>query len=245
MGCKEDWTDVADTIGSDYAHLLVDFPGHGSTASMIAPQLTDHDFTMPGCAELLLRLLDDLHIERCHLVGYSMGGRLALYLLVHHGDRFIKAVVESASPGLETEDERRARLDRDFHFARRLEDEPIDDFTDEWYAQPLFATMDRQSERFAAMLARRRRSISAGLARSLRLMGTGAQPSLWNDLGGIAAPLLLLAGELDAKFTAIAGRMTPLCPHAATAIIPHAGHNVHFERPDDYAHALATFLATG
>jgi len=245
IGGKEDWTEIAERVGAQYTHLPVDLPGHGTTAPMMAPQLTDHDFTMTGCASLVVRLLDDLHVERCHLVGYSMGGRLALYLLVHHGDRFHKAVVESASPGLETENERRARLDHDFHLARRLEDEPIDTFLKDWYAQQLFATMDRQGARFAALLARRRRAQPGGLARSLRLMGTGAQPSLWEDLGRIEAPLLLVTGERDTKFTAIAERTAPLCPKAVTAIIPHAGHNVHFERPDVYAHTLEEFLATG
>jgi len=242
MGCREDWTETTERIGPIFSHLTVDLPGHGRSAPMMAPHLTDHDYSMPGCAALLIRLLDDLHIERCHLVGYSMGGRLALFLLVHHGERFSRAAIESASPGLATESERNARLKHDQELATRLECEPFDTFLQSWYDQPLFASVDRQSARFGALLQRRRLSHPVELARSLRLMGTGAQPSLWSNLGRISPPLLFVTGAVDSKFTQIAARMAPLCPRAATAIIPDTGHLVHFERPDVYSHELKTFL---
>ncbi|MBU0982518.1 MAG: 2-succinyl-6-hydroxy-2,4-cyclohexadiene-1-carboxylate synthase [candidate division Zixibacteria bacterium] len=237
LGCGEDWSDVALRIGSQFSHLTVDLPGHGPHPQDAAP-----DYSMATSAQHLIRLLDHLRLDSCDVVAYSMGGRLALYLAVHFPDRFRRLVVESSSPGLKTVEERTERCRRDNQLADSLEKQSFELFLNMWYGQPLFATMDRTGDRFASLIGRRRRGKPLALARSLRDMGTGAQPSLWNRLTELAMPILFLAGEKDRKFSRLAADMAHLCPQGELAILAEAGHNVHFEQPERLADEIRRFL---
>jgi pimeloyl-ACP methyl ester carboxylesterase len=116
-------------------------------------------------------------------------------------------------------------------------------FVDDWMALPLFESQRRLPE---AVLRRERerrlRADPAGLAGSLRGFGTGAQPSLWERLEDVRAPALLLTGDLDPKFEALADRMADRMPAAARATVPGAGHAVHLERPDAWLARVRAFL---
>lgn len=241
MGSGDDWQYAVERIGSSFSHLMVDLPGHGKSEDMDAypPSV----YSMPGCAAEILRLLDSLKIARCHVVGYSMGGRLALYLAIHHGERLGRFVIESGSPGLKTQAERDERRRRDEDLADSLRVRSFDDFLKFWYSQPLFSTMDQSSDAFASMLKRRNTNNPKALAMSLEQMGTGVQPSLWAELPKIKNPMLFVAGEKDHKFNQLAAAMAYLCPAAELAIIASAGHNVHFEQTREYASQVRTFLS--
>jgi 2-succinyl-6-hydroxy-2,4-cyclohexadiene-1-carboxylate synthase len=81
-----------------------------------------------------------------------------------------------------------------------------------------------------------------GLAKSLREIGTGKQPSLWNNLSNIATPVLLLTGEDDKKFVSIAEEMKKKCMAAEMKIIKNCGHAVHFEKPEDFIREINRFF---
>jgi len=240
LGCKEDWSETAASLGESFSHLQIDLTGHGVSAETA---YEDRHFTMAGCAAKVIEVLDHLKIERCRLVAYSMGGRLGLFLLTHYPDRFLSAVIESASPGLKTKSERDERRARDERLAEELAGGDMPVFLERWYAQPLFATLDRAGPGFEQLFRRRRTGNPEQLARSLRLMGTGVQPSLWDRLGDIACPVLFVAGERDDKFRRLAEEMHRLCPKGQKAIIPKAGHSSHFERPEEFARAVRRFFA--
>ncbi len=236
MGCKEDWDEVVSLFGDRFSHLRIDLPGR------IPGGFTDSDYTMPGCGQLIAGLLDDLGIGRCHVIGYSMGGRLALYLAVHHPDRVGSLAIESGSPGLKTEREQNERISRDKQLAQAIIQDDLESFLKSWYSQPLFASIDQNSDRFKRLLERRMTSDRIELAKSLRYMGTGVQPSLWKRLPTVSSPLLFLAGEKDFKFQAIGAETADLCPHSELSIIAGAGHNVHFEQPAEYCSQICRFF---
>lgn len=236
MGRGLDWEPVADVLARDYRCLLPDLPGHGDTPwDGVSP--TWHDV-----ADEVIRLLEACGVASCSLVGYSMGGRLALYLLLAYPARFRAAVLESASPGLETEEERRARREHDERLAQAMESQPLAKTVRDWYDQPLFATMARQPERLSRLLEERAGRDLRGLATSLRVMGTGRQPSLWERLPTCATRLCLVAGALDAKYAALARRMAETCPNAELHLFPDCGHNVHWENGAEYTRRVKAFL---
>jgi 2-succinyl-6-hydroxy-2,4-cyclohexadiene-1-carboxylate synthase len=238
LGCKDDWSEVVNLLGSGFSHLTVDLPGH----RMPARSLPLEYYSLPGCAELIVRLLNHLQIEHCHLVAYSMGGRLALYLLTHYSDRFLSAVIESATAGLRTEAERSTRLQQEQFWITRLRERTFDEFLNDWYVQPLFNTIDRNDPRFKELMERRRSHDPAALALSLEHMGTGVMSSLWDKFPGITIPLLFVAGERDEKYCSLAREMASLCPDAQAAIIANAGHNAHFECPVAFGETVVQFL---
>lgn len=238
MGSSADWMeDVVPFFAQQYYCVAVDLPGHGKTATV-----RRDDYRMEKCAAAVTALLDTLSVSQADLIGYSMGGRLALYMAVNFSGRVGKAVIESASPGLAGETERKARVEQDRKLADRILNTPMQQFLNEWYQQPLFETMDKASDAYQRMFTRRAGNDPRKLVLSLELMGTGAQPSLWDKLDKIRSSLLLIVGEHDPKFKAIASDMRNQCPVATTAVVEDAGHTVHFDNPDEYIELVRQFL---
>lgn len=238
MGSGQDWVETAQAL-PDCRCILVDVPGHGLSAGCPAEL-----FPMPRAALALLAVLDDAGVGQCIPVGYSMGGRLALYLAVTHPDRCRALVVESGSPGPASEQERESRRQWDESRAAEPESQGMAAFLEDWYRQPLFHSIRRNEARFAALMERRRRNDIAGLARSLRLMGTGSQPSLWRQLSTIPFPWLAVAGELDSRYRKTMQDMVSVSKEGRLVLIPDAGHNTHFENPEAFSRALREFLAS-
>ncbi len=239
MGSSADWADDNVSMFSEERRMVaVDLPGHGGTV-VTGP---DKSYRMEHCAAGLIELMDTLKMDRCDLVGYSMGGRLALFMSLEYPDRFRRVVLESASPGLKTAGERRARIAHDEKLARRLETQPLKDSLAEWFDQPLFASMRSSGARFDALTRRRLQNEVSGLCLSLRMMGAGVQPSLWSRLNRLSRPLLLIVGEKDAKFQTIGRDMVARGKGVTMDVVEDAGHNVHFERPEAYAESVERFL---
>jgi 2-succinyl-6-hydroxy-2,4-cyclohexadiene-1-carboxylate synthase len=228
LGCGQDLSAIA--LSTNHYCLLPDLPGHGGSLAL-------GDWAMGGVAAAVVKLLDRLRIDQTSLYGYSMGGRLALYLAVHWPDRFPKVILESASPGLETEVERQVRIGRDRQWIDLIEQD-FPRFLALWYAQQLFANLVKQPG-WHEVYKRRLGNEPKGVARSLSKMGLGQQPSLWEALPGLRSRVTLLVGEQDEKFVAINRRMAGLIPRAKLTIAP-AGHTVHMENPGA---AIAAILA--
>lgn len=235
-GSSANWQAHIDVFASELRVLAVDLPGHGATDA--PPEL--ERYYMETVAGDLIALLDTLAISKVHLSGYSMGGRLALYTAIHYPERVQSLILESASPGLETDAERLARVRSDEALARKIEQQGVAAFIREWEQLPLFAT---QSELMKQQLHELRlQNRAEGLANSLRGMGTGVQPSLWGKLPELRLPVLLLAGALDTKFTGIARKMQTLLPHAELQVVPDVGHTIHLENPTYFDLAVLEFV---
>jgi 2-succinyl-6-hydroxy-2,4-cyclohexadiene-1-carboxylate synthase len=235
MGSRLDWLPVAEVLSRTHRCLAVDLPGHGATAAPGDEAL----WTPAGCVAALAALL--AQSGGGSVVGYSLGGRLALQLAVEHPGLVSRAVIVSASPGIADEPARLARRAEDERRARRLETQGLEPFLDDWYRQPLFAPL-REHPGYAAVLERRRRNEPRLLARSLRSMGTGSQRSLWGDLDGLRAPLLFLAGERDSKFAALAFDAVALCRQGEAVILRGRGHALVEEDPEAVATETEGFL---
>lgn len=238
MGAADDWNAVIEKLEADFRCIAVDLPGHGASVGRAASS-----YSMEATAEALCDVIDHQKIDRCTPVGYSMGGRLALYFAMHHTERCEKLVLESASPGLVSEAEREVRRGVDEARALRLETD-FAGFVDDWFQLPLFATLRRDEKELRRMIERRKRNDPQGLARSLREMGTGTQPSLWERLETLDVSTLALAGALDGKFAEIAEHMAVRSPKIRADLVPDTGHVIHAERPEVFVQHLQSFLST-
>lgn len=238
IGSRHDWHPVTEVIARTHRCIAVDLPGHGETGDPRDPIL----WTPDGCVAALAGLLDAA--GGGSVVGYSLGGRLALQLAIEHPGVATRAVIVSSSPGLADEPTRQTRRAEDEQLAHRLETQGLEAFLDGWYRQSLFATL-REQPRYFEVLERRHRNDPRLLARSLRSMGTGSQRSLWGDLPGLRTPLLFLAGERDSKFTALAFDAVALCPLAEAVILRGRGHALVEEDPEAVARETAGFLGDG
>jgi 2-succinyl-6-hydroxy-2,4-cyclohexadiene-1-carboxylate synthase len=184
--------------------------------------------------------------EPVDLVGYSMGGRMALAYAVGNPDQVRRLVLESASPGLETEEARAARRAADEDLARFLETEGVEAFVERWETLELFESQrSLPAPVRASHRARRLLNHPRSLAACLRGLGTGALPSYWGSLAGLRVPVLVLVGALDRKFAALGARMADALPDARVVEVAGAGHAVHLERPDAWLGAVTGFLSGG
>lgn len=238
-GSAATWAGLAAQLAPQRQCIALDLIGHGKSGAPADPAR----YTMDHAVQDIAGLLDVLGISRVDLLGYSLGGRLALQFAVAAPGRVRALILESASPGLASPAERAARIAADDALAEVIERDGIEAFVAHWEALPLWAS---QAELPAELRARQRTQRLAnrpqGLANSLRGMGTGRQRALWDMLPTLTIPTLLLAGALDAKFSAIAQQMAATLPRADLAIIAAAGHAIHLEQPEIFGQRVAVFL---
>ena len=238
--CFEFKTAIA-VLSEQFYCVAIDLQGHGQTEAIDRDNDHDDYYTIQFTASFVIKFLDLLRLERCFLVGYSMGGRVALYLALYFPQYFHRVVLESASAGLRSTKERSDRLAKDRQLAAKLETSDFRLFLENWYQQPIFATL-RSHPDFLQMLAHRLNNSPVQLAKSLRNLSTGMQPSLWEHLSENEIPLLLIVGDLDSKFVQINRQMQSLCKYAQLEIIPSCGHNIHFENPIVFIEKIQSFL---
>lgn len=225
---RDCWGPLLDDLVTDHEVCRIDAPGHGRSSTLHAGLRTG------------ARLIADQGRWATYL-GYSMGGRFLLHLALANPELVERLVLIGATGGIDHDAERAERRGADEAMAQRLERDGIDAFVDAWLAQPLFAGLPE----WARFRAHRRENTVEGLAESLRQAGTGAQDPLWDRLDRLEMPVLLVAGEVDAKFSALAHRLAgAIGDNAEVAIVPAAGHAAHLERPDEFIAVLRRFLAT-
>jgi 2-succinyl-6-hydroxy-2,4-cyclohexadiene-1-carboxylate synthase len=221
------WDPVVAALGERYRALAPDLRGHASASDLVPVTLA--------------AVLEDLAaVAPAHfgVVGYSMGGRLALHAALALPDRIDRLVLIGASPGIADPAEREARRAADDALADEVEGLSIEEFATRWARTPVLA--GQPPEVLAAVHTDRLRNRPTGLARALRGLGTGALPSLWDRLPEVAMPVALVVGERDQKFRAIATEMAAGLPRATVVVVPGAGHAVHLEAPAAVAGAISS-----
>jgi 2-succinyl-6-hydroxy-2,4-cyclohexadiene-1-carboxylate synthase len=172
-------------------------------------------------------------------VGYSMGGRLCLQLALDRPELVEALVLVSASPGLANARDREARVAADEKLAQSIERDGVDAFLEEWLAQPLFASVPPD----APGLDDRHSLPAAYLAGCLRVLGTGAMPSLWNRLGELRVPVALVTGTKDQKFEQIAGSMYERMRGDIVHTRLDGGHALPLEHPAVLGGYIVAFAA--
>ena len=218
--------------------VAVDLVGHGKSDLPSDPERYQVEEMLTDLGEVL----DALSLEKARWLGYSMGGRIALAGAIMTPSRISGLVLESASPGLAVEGERRGRRRADEALAEGILRGGMEAFVDHWMGLPLFATQGKLPPSIRSLTRERKlRNDPEALAACLRGIGTGTQPSFWDALQDITLPTLLLAGEEDKKFTQVASAMAEAIPRAALRLMPKAGHAIHLENPFAWLAAVLTF----
>jgi 2-succinyl-6-hydroxy-2,4-cyclohexadiene-1-carboxylate synthase len=239
MGRGTDWLSIANDCAARFYCLLPDLPGHGANLNLPFSQPLDFELIAHGVA----RLIDQFELDAVHLVGYSMGGRIALYTALKYPEKIKSLTLEGASPGIKTEQARRERAALDDQHALRLRAEGLETFIEEWYNMPLFQSLHRYPQLLDRVKQQRKQNDPGWMAKIISELSPGRQPSLWPHLGALTVPVLLVSGALDQKYSEMAVAMAQQFPKATVKIIPASGHNVHLEQPAQFAELLTAFLS--
>jgi 2-succinyl-6-hydroxy-2,4-cyclohexadiene-1-carboxylate synthase len=239
-GDSSTWTPFCPTWGKHSKLIIPDIIGHGETESPIDV----NRYNIESAAKDLLKLLDLLEIEQSDLLGYSMGGRLALTFAILYPERVRKLILESVSPGLKTEVERMQRRMKDADLANFINNQGIKSFVNYWEGIPLFSTMKNLPEPIQESIREQRLANNPkGLANSLFGMGTGSQPSWWEKINLVKCEVLLLTGSLDEKFCKIAESMQRDMKKASWIVINDSGHAIHVEQKEKFDTIVSDFLS--
>jgi 2-succinyl-6-hydroxy-2,4-cyclohexadiene-1-carboxylate synthase len=224
------WGPLGELLGAGRTVVRVDLPGHGGS-SAAAVGFDD------GVA-LLASVIDG----PADVLGYSLGARWALHLALAAPERVARLVTIGATAGIRDPRLRKERRLRDDAMADELERSgDLATFLERWLASPMFSRLVATQ----AQVEERERNTPAGLASSLRLAGAGVQEPLWDRLGALAMPTLLVAGAQDVRYGALGAEMARAAPHAVMALVPGAGHAAHLERPALCGAIIGHWLAAG
>lgn len=235
LGSSQDWQPVIDRLKDRYRCLAIDLPGHGrsihlSPASYTFPVLVNEMLTLAWPAQIIL-------------IGYSMGGRVALALAAQAPQRFKAVFIESASLGLANLVEKTQRLHHDRLLAQKLLQDGLENFLTFWYNQPLFTSLKKRLESNSDFLNKRRSGQAAELAKALEGLSVGNQEDLRERIHAFQGPMAYLAGKLDSKYVREGESLQSR--HSSCTFFPveGVGHNIHEEDLDSYFHILESFLS--
>ncbi len=238
LGCGGDWLEVTDHFAGRYFCILPDLPGHGRSTVGDDPQ----EYGFSATAEKIVAVVNCLEVGKVNLIGYSMGGRVALHLVLDYPYLFSTLVLEGINPGIRNEAERQQRLAWEDQIVQEIRQSELTAFIDHWYSLPLFRSLHNDPSRFEPLRQKRCLNNPAGLALSMAGIGLGKQANLWPRLAEIEIPTLLLSGSLDEKYQTVVMQMAGEMPNAKVEIISNAGHNTHYEKMDDYCRVVTEFL---
>jgi 2-succinyl-6-hydroxy-2,4-cyclohexadiene-1-carboxylate synthase len=238
-GSGLDFRPLAEHAGSPKALWAApDLPGHGTTGV-----LDVEASSLDAMAEVLERFVG-IYKLRPHVLGYSMGARLALHWALRGNTRFRSLTLVGGTAGIADDNERAKRKAQDNALAAHIRRTGTKAFAEEWEQRPIISSQERiPAEILKAMKARRRNHPAEGLARSLEAAGTGAMTPLWEMLPSLSNPLLIIAGEEDSKFVRISETLTNAVPIVKFHLIPLVGHCAHLEDSTSFLSEFAKQVA--
>lgn len=169
------------------------------------------------------------------LLGYSLGGRLAMHALLENPDLWNAAIIVSANPGLPCKRKKEERLASDIAWSKKFLEEPWESLMKQWNAREALAT--------STALARREEDYSREeLSRHLVNLSLGNQEDLSERLAKIMIPILWMAGENDPHYAMLAKNFRPAHPRSKIWIAPNSGHRIPWDSPAAFAAEIARFI---
>lgn len=237
LGSPKTWRSVLPRFERSRPCVLVELPGHGGRALVQEGPIR--------MEELTTSIVESLPAEgRFDLLGYSMGGRIALRLAVECPSRVRSLILESASPGIQDPSEREKRAAQDHRLAELIEMQGMDSFLKGWEMLPLFASQAGLPAPVRQAIRRdRSRTDVRAAVQYLRNFSPGSLPSMWGQLANLAVPLLFIAGQRDEAYRGVAREVGDTVDKSRVAVVSGAGHAVHLEQPEVFAALVLDFLA--
>jgi 2-succinyl-6-hydroxy-2,4-cyclohexadiene-1-carboxylate synthase len=238
-GRASSWGAHATAFARRFRLVAVDLPGHGRSGVPADPARASVERSADDLATILRRA----HAAPAHVLGYSLGARIALRLAISHPSAVRRLILESPSAGIADDAGRQARRASDEALADRLDRDGIGPFVDDWERQPVFDSYAAMpTARRVRIHADRLRNRPAGLAASLRGAGQGSMEPLFGRLTEVRAPTLIIAGALDPAGHGRAATIAEGIPGASLATIDTAGHAPHLETPTRFRELALAFL---
>jgi 2-succinyl-6-hydroxy-2,4-cyclohexadiene-1-carboxylate synthase len=238
-GCAEDWFPVFEQMPDKYNYIAMDIVGHGKSDVPGSPS----KYNIESIISQIKFVKDYFTPNKIFLLGYSMGGRIALSYASVYPDDLKGLILESASAGIKNDEERQKRYDEDLKLAEFIETHTVEEFIEMWNDQELFNTQRRFSnDKLKKIKKKKALGSKIGYANSLKGFSTGIMPPVHDKLKKIPLKVLLITGDLDTKFTGINARLAKRFFKAKHKIVRNSGHNTHLEESKRFVEIVLNYL---
>lgn len=237
MGSSQNFSDLMQPLSSFCNPVTIDLLGHGkSEGAELHYRFSNNE----QVADLTKLISEQLRIP-IYLYGYSMGGRMALQLVLHRPDLYRGLILESSTFGIENDSERQARQSLDARRADQIMGN-FSGFLKDWRNKPLFQNGSTSPETEQQLYELQKKQNPLWIANALLGFGTGTMPDVKSRLKEIKIPVQLIAGQADSKFVQIAQLMNKKIPNCRLKLVKNAGHRVHLDQPARIVETLKNYL---
>jgi 2-succinyl-6-hydroxy-2,4-cyclohexadiene-1-carboxylate synthase len=170
------------------------------------------------------------------LMGYSLGGRLALHALLQNPHLWKASILISVHPGLDNPSDLSLRLENDLQWADRFLNEDWDSLIQAWNSREVFSGGQFAFQRKEGDFRR------VDLANHLINGSLGSQEDLRESIGLLDMPILWMVGQNDKKFVSIARTLRFKHPLSKVVVVPGVGHRLPWENEILFKKFLESFL---
>lgn len=227
LGSSADWQPFFPQLGKNFYCIALDLPGHGKSVGIQC------NMQFLDVADTIIGQISDPF----YLIGYSMGGRIALDIFQRYSSQVIDFICISASPGIEDTQQREQRFHKDQKLLPQTDKEA---FLHKWYRQKLFTGIPDHPN-YKQLIASRLQGNFHDMQRGLNIMSVGQQPNIWPSLQTIPRSFAYLCGELDEKYTNIGKRLQQQTL-AEVVIMKSCSHMPHFQQPQFFTHFVDNYF---
>lgn len=234
LGNSADFSLLLSELGNYHYSMAFDLPGHGKSLF-----LSEATYLIDNTIVTIHSQLHSLDINKVHIVGYSMGGRIALSFANAYPEMISSLTMISSTAGLKTKEERRLRIENDTKIIDKIQSLSMEDFLHFWYSQQIFSF---SSERINSILSQRVTNNKSEIIKSLKFAGTGMMTPLWDNLHNLNFPILLLSGVKDKKFVKICEEMHQIMPNSRNIVIENSSHNLLLDAPVETLNLITKFI---
>ncbi len=234
------WKILFDKLENLCPIIAIDLIGHGKTCAPDDPKFYSEESQISQ----LNKIFEELEIEKFILLGYSMGGRLALSYSINNTNKIIGLILESSTAGIQNYDSRKDRYENDLLISEKIRTGNLIHFFKNWYSASLFNSLKNIPNKLDELILRKSKNNRTGLANSLIGFSTGKMKNYWSEIQKFPKPVLLICGDLDQKYYDINLKLNSLFPNSNLAVIKDSGHITHLEKPDEFVNLVNSFLRT-
>ncbi len=238
-GSGLDFDPIVDLLPKKTLFIAPDLIGHGESD---CPRNSGY-YSEPFIFELISGIQKRYRLPHFHLLGYSLGGRLALRYSLHSNKCLDSLILISSTPGIKVKQDRLERKYADKHLAQNITERGISWFCKEWEKIPILRSQKNiPPEIMNPLRERKLKNNITGLSNTLEHLSNGNLMPVWDNLSTITTPTYLFTGADDLKFTEIAKQMKTLIPLSTHSIIPNTGHLPHLESLKAFSQSLNSII---